>query len=105
MPFIVELTTTYDNEEAARIAARKLVEERLAACAHVEGPLTSVYWWEGKVQEEPEWRLTAKTSLQRKENTLAAIAEDHPYDLPGILATEAEVSDKFADWVKQETKP
>eukprot|EP00435_Cladocopium_sp_Y103_P079102 s1_g2841.t1 len=105
MPTIFEISVTYHEEEAALSAARALVEGRLAACAHVEGPFTSIYWWDGKVQQEPEWRLIAKTSPSSKDATTAAIAKDHPYDLPGILTSSADVSDEFAAWVENETKP
>ncbi len=104
MPKIIEISVTYHDEETALIAARTLVEQRLAACAHVEGPVTSIYWWDGKVQQEPEWRLIAKTSPSSKDATAAAIVNDHPYDLPGLLTTSADVSDEFAAWVKNETK-
>ncbi|MCE8000065.1 MAG: divalent-cation tolerance protein CutA [Rhodobiaceae bacterium] len=104
MPQIIEVTVTYDKEETALATARKLVEHRLAACAHVEGPFISVYWWEGKVQQEPEWRLVSKTLLPLKEALIEAIERDHPYELSGILTTQADVSEAFASWVQQEVK-
>lgn len=104
MPHIIEVTVTYDKEETALAAARQLVENRLAACAHVEGPFISVYWWEDKVQQEPEWRLVAKTIPPRKEDLIKAVEKDHPYDLPAILTTNADVSDAFAAWVDQEVR-
>lgn len=105
MPQIIEITVTYDKEETALATARQLVERRLAACAHVEGPFISVYWWEGKVQQEPEWRLVSKTIPSCKEALIQAIEKDHPYDLPAILTTQADVSVAFAAWVESETKP
>lgn len=105
MSQIIEVTATYDKEGTALAAARNLVEHHLAACAHVEGPFTSIYRWEDKVQHEPEWRLVAKTSGSQKEAVIAAIEKDHPYDLPAILTTQANVSDAFATWVESETKP
>lgn len=104
MPQIVEVTVTYDKEDTALAAARKLVERRLAACAHVEGPFISVYWWEGKIQQEPEWRLVSKTLRSCQEALIEAIEQNHPYDLPGILTVEADVSETFATWVTQEVK-
>ncbi len=105
MPQIIEVNVTYDTEDIAQATADWIVNNRLAACVHVEGPFTSIYWWDGKVQHEPEWRLVAKTLPSCKDALIKAIEQDHPYDLPGILVTESEVSDVFASWVEKETKP
>ena len=95
----------YHQEEAALAAAQNLVEHHLAACVHVDGPFTSIFRWEGKLQREPEWRLIAKTLPAHRAAVIEAIERDHPYDLPGILTAEAEVSEEFATWVDTETKP
>ena len=34
--------------------ARALVEEGLAACVNIVGPIRSVYFWDGAVQDEAE---------------------------------------------------
>ena len=47
---IVVLVTAGSAEEGARIG-RALVEERLAACVNVVGPIRSIYRWEGAVEE------------------------------------------------------
>ena len=101
---IREVTTTYHTEALAQAAARQLVERRLAACVHVEGPVSSTYWWDGKVQSEPEWRLTAKTSTDKVAQVMAALDRDHPYDLPALLVHAPETTDAFAEWVREETR-
>ena len=57
---LVVLTTTPDSEEAKRLA-HSLVGEKLAACVQILPKMTSVYFWEGKVQTEPEHLLLIKT--------------------------------------------
>jgi periplasmic divalent cation tolerance protein len=80
------LTTTGSEEEAGRIATF-LVERRLAACVQVDGPITSRYRWQGKIEEDQEWQCLAKTTAAAYEAVEAAIREVHSYDEPEIIAT------------------
>jgi periplasmic divalent cation tolerance protein len=72
-------------EEAKRIA-RALVSERLAACANVILGVSSVYWWEGQVQEEQEAMLVIKTTAARVNALETRLVELHPYDVPELLS-------------------
>src|SRR3546814_12850266 len=58
---------TASNAEEARRIGRSLVEARLAACANVHERITSIYWWEGAVQEGEEAVLVAKTRERSEE--------------------------------------
>ncbi len=58
----VVVTTTIDNEGAARELARSAVTARLAACGQVGSPVTSVYWWDHAVRELTEWTVSLKTT-------------------------------------------
>ena len=93
------------DAEAARRIARTLVEERLAACVNVVPGVTSIYRWEGELQEDAELLLVAKTS----EALLPALAERlaviHPYALPELVAlTPSGGSERYLDWVRAETR-
>lgn len=65
---------------------RRLVEERLCACANVLDGLTSLYRWEGRVEEEPEALALLKTTAGRLEALEARVLELHPYDEPEFLS-------------------
>ncbi|MGN6216240.1 MAG: divalent-cation tolerance protein CutA [Solirubrobacterales bacterium] len=80
------LTTAGSEEEAARIAAA-LVEQELAACVQVVGPIVSRYRWQGKVEKEQEWQCLAKTTRAAYGAVEAAIRELHSYEEPEIVAT------------------
>ncbi len=96
-------TTTDSREEADRIA-RALVQERLAACVQVVGPVASTYWWEDVVQTEQEWLLLVKTTQARLEAVKAAVAALHSYDVPEVLVfAVADGSRGYLDWVRAET--
>ena len=77
-------TTTAPDLETAQRIARRLVEDRLAACVQIIQGIRSVYRWQGRVQEEPEVLLLVKTSetqIPRIEDLLHQI---HPYELPEL---------------------
>ena len=84
-PRIVVVITSVNSEAAAREIARAAVEERLAACAQVM-PVTSVYRWEGKIEESAEWLCQLKTTPERIETLTARIRALHAYQLPEIIA-------------------
>ncbi len=71
-------------------AARKLTEmllaRRLAACVNCVSGLRSSYWWQGKIRHEQEDLLVIKTRRDRFLALSAAISENHPYDVPEIIA-------------------
>lgn len=101
---VVVLTTT-DSERAAADLAAGAVDARLAACAQVVGPLTSVFRWDGAVQTEPEWRVELKTAADRVEALTAHLRERHSYDVPEIIATPITGgSADYLAWVVGETR-
>ena len=81
----VQVTTTLPDEAAAQRIATCVVEERLAACAQVLGPLSSTYRWEGKVEQALEWYCHVKTTTDRVAALQKRIRELHPYDVPEII--------------------
>ena len=50
---------TAPNESVARSLVRQLVEERVVACGTVVPGVTSIYRWEGDVQEDTETLVVA----------------------------------------------
>lgn len=94
------LMTTPDGETGARIA-RLLVEERLAACANIVPNVTSIYRWEGEVQESQEVLLILKTTAARTRDLTRRAVELHPYDVPEVLALPVLSGfEPYLDWVR-----
>lgn len=85
--------------------ARLMVEARLAACVQVEGPLTSVYPWEGSVQEDQEVRLVAKTSLENLPALREFLRLHHPYQVPQLVMLPAQGSEDYLGWWKENLRP
>jgi periplasmic divalent cation tolerance protein len=83
--YIQVITTTGNKTDAEKIA-EVLVEKKLAGCVQIFGPISSVYWWEGKMQRGKEWFCLIKTTRTMYENLESAIRKVHPYKVPEILA-------------------
>ncbi len=95
---------TAADEEAAGRLARDLVERRLAACANILGPIRSIYWWEGAVQEERETALILKTRADLVPRLTERVREIHDYDCPCVVALPVEAGNAaFLGWVEEET--
>lgn len=101
---LVMVITTVSSSQDAELLAAALVDHALAACVQIDGPVTSLYRWAGKVEKNSEYRLLIKTSetawpaLKRKLSSL------HPYDEPEIiLFSVSDASDGYRAWVIDQT--
>jgi periplasmic divalent cation tolerance protein len=96
------LYLTVPNREAGRALARRMVEERLAACAHLLPAGESFYRWEGALMEEAELVIIAKTRADLAETAIARIAEWHEYEVPCVLALPIEEGHQpFLRWIDE----
>jgi periplasmic divalent cation tolerance protein len=102
----LQVATTLASEEEALRLAQAIIEQHLAACVQVVGPVTSVYRWRGAVETSREWQCVMKTSGACYAELAQAIAELHPYEVPELIATEIVAgSPAYLAWITQETKP
>ena len=83
--FVVVLVTAGSDEEAARLG-RTLVDERLAACANVVGPIRSIYRWQGAVEEAAEHLVLLKARAADVGLLEARVRALHSYEVPEVLA-------------------
>lgn len=101
----IALTTLASREEGESLAAT-LVEERVAACVNVIGPVTSIYRWEGKVERDEEVLLFMKTTATGVETLKGRVLALHPYDTPEFLAFEVGAgSPGYLGWVVDSVAP
>ena len=103
MTEVIQVSATTGNREEAQRIAAELVDNRLAACVQISGPITSFYRWEGKLETSQEWMVTIKTTEDRFDEVDQAIRKIHLYDVPEILATPVTTgSEKYLNWVREE---
>jgi periplasmic divalent cation tolerance protein len=102
--FIQVSTTTGNREDAGKIS-QEIVNQRLAACVQLIGPITSQYWWKDNLETAEEWLLLMKTSMERYRDLEKAIKNIHPYETPEIIAVPIlEGSREYLGWIKNETR-
>lgn len=98
---LIVFTTTPKLTEAESLA-EKIIEANLAACVQILPQMTSVYIWEGKLQKEGEHLLLIKTLPEKWDKLRDFITANHSYDVPEIVAINAEkVSEPYQSWLDE----
>jgi len=102
---VIVLSTCSSREEADRIA-RGLVEERLAACVNIVSGVSSVYRWQGAVQEDAEVLLIVKSRRDLVARLNERLAAMHSYEVPEAIAIPVvDGSAAYLDWLERELTP
>jgi periplasmic divalent cation tolerance protein len=97
----IALTTTATRDEAQKIALG-LVEQRLAACVNVVGPIDSTYSWRGQVERSSEFLLIIKTTADAVPRLEAAIKKAHSYETPEFVVLPIERgSAEYLQWLAE----
>ncbi len=103
MDLVLVLTTMPDDNRADELA-QSLVDERLAACVNVHGPMISTYRWKGQVEHEAERQVVIKTTRARLPELGARLRALHPYEVPELVVLEGNASDAYGAWVNDATR-
>ena len=97
---LIVVVTTVGTQEQALDIAHHLVRSRLAACVNIVPGIRSVFRWKGKVDDETEFMLLAKTVEANFEVVKDEIRKLHAYELPEILGYPVPFAEKaFASWI------
>jgi periplasmic divalent cation tolerance protein len=100
---VIIYSTVGDINDARRIA-HKLVEEQLVACVNIIPRIESVYRWEGKIEDDEECVLIAKTVDKNVKKTIKRIKSLHTYELPDIIVLPIIGGHKeYLDYIANET--
>ncbi|AKB18188.1 MULTISPECIES: divalent-cation tolerance protein CutA [unclassified Methanosarcina] len=90
--------TAGDMKNASEIA-RELVSRRLAACVNMF-PVSSIYRWNEKVEEDNEVAMFVKTDSSRLEEITKVVKLLHTYELPAIEFWGIEGEEDYLDWIR-----
>lgn len=102
--YIVIFITASSEEEAEKIG-KTLVEERLTACANIIPQIRSIFHWEGKICDEREVLLIAKSKESLFEMIKDRVIELHSYDVPEIIGLPIHSgSADYLNWIDEVTK-
>jgi periplasmic divalent cation tolerance protein len=98
---VVSVYALFANAEEAERVGRTVVEERLAACVNILGPVRSIYRWQGAVETAAEVAAIFKTSQIQADALIARIAGLHSYEVPCIATWPIDkILVSYADWVE-----
>jgi len=104
MSDLVLVLTTMPDDSRADELARSLVDEGLAACVNVHGPMVSTYRWQGQVEREPERQMVIKTMRARLPELEVRLRALHPYDVPEFVVIDVESSAAYGEWAAEVTR-
>jgi len=104
MSELILILTTMPDDERAGALARALVDERLAACVNVHGPMMSTYRWKGVVETDAERQLVIKTTRASASDVEARLRALHPYELPEFVVLDAQAGEAYGRWLHGETR-
>ena len=99
---LIVIVTSFADQKRAASVIRMLVEERLVACGTIVPEATSIYLWQGKIEEAAEAVVFLKTSHALVERCKQRLAELHPYDVPEIFSFEpSTVAASYLGWLSE----
>ena len=102
----LQVQTTTDSRAEAMELGRGAVQERLAACVQVAGPVMSTFWWEGDLERAEEWLLLFKLPASGYQALADFLSQRHSYDEPEIIALPIVAgSAGYLSWMQEETQP
>ena len=102
---VVSVYTVFASAEEAERIGRAVIEERLAACINILGPIRSIYRWEGKIESADEVAAILKTHHWNSDALIERIAALHSYDVPCIVTWPIDkILRSYADWVEDNSR-
>jgi periplasmic divalent cation tolerance protein len=99
----VVIYSTFPNMRTAREIVDGLVRTKRAACGNIF-KISSIYRWKGKIEKSPEYAAFIKTRMSKYHAVQRYIKENHPYDVPEIIAWEITRGQKdYLGWLWEVT--
>jgi periplasmic divalent cation tolerance protein len=82
-----------------------MVEKKIAACVNIIPRITSIYSWEGKINEDSEILMMIKTQTTRVDELTKYIRENHPYSVAEVISTPIENGNNlYLKWIEESTR-
>jgi periplasmic divalent cation tolerance protein len=98
---VVSVYVIFGSAEEAERIGRTVIEERLAACINILGPVRSIYRWQGAIESSDEIAAILKASHIEADALITRIADLHSYEVPCIATWPIDkILRSYADWVE-----
>lgn len=96
---------TAGSKEEARTVGEALIQSKLAACINIIENMNSIFMWQGKVEDDAEVVVIAKTTAERVPALIEKVKAVHSYDCPCIVCLPiTDGNPEFLDWIGREVK-
>ena len=100
--FITIFITASGSEEAGKIA-EVLLNQRKAACVNIVPKVSSLFWWQNKLDSAEESLLIVKTKASYLDDIVRWVKEIHSYEIPEIIALPIVGGNPdYLDWIDRE---
>lgn len=94
--------TTTGTKEDAEYLAIGAVKAKLAACSQIDGPVTSIYLWEERIERDEEYRIVFKFPFEHAEKLERWIVDESPYDVPQWITVDAtDAFSAYMEWARE----
>jgi periplasmic divalent cation tolerance protein len=101
----IQVFTTTEKRKDAEKIAHMLVQNRLAGCVQIIGPISNTYWWKGKMRTAEEWLCLIKSKKGLYKMLEKTVKEVHPYKTPEIIAVRIlSGSKEYLQWLDRELR-
>ena len=102
--YVILFITTADDEEA-QLISRVLLEQRKAACVNIVPKVSSLFWWQGNIEQAEENLLVVKTRAELLQEIVKLVKEIHSSDVPEIIALPiVGGSQDYLEWIGEEAR-
>lgn len=97
------IISTYPDKKSISKIANKLVKSKLAACVNIT-KVSSVYSWQGKIENADEFLAVFKTTQKNKLKLKEEIKKTHPYKVPEIAELDVtDINKPYLQWLVDST--
>ena len=101
----VLIYSTFPSLTAAEAAGKRLVETRLAACVNIVPGMTSIYRWEGRIEQASEVVMIIKTRASLSDAVISDVKAGHAYEMPALLVIPVLAgAQDYCQWLMSETE-
>jgi periplasmic divalent cation tolerance protein len=95
----VLIISTYPNKKSISKISNDLIKNKIIACVNIS-KIDSIYSWNGKIQNSPEYIAIFKTVSKNKTKLKKVIAKTHPYDVPEIAEIDVtSINKSYLNWL------
>ena len=99
----VVIISTFPDKKSLTKLSNKLVKDKIAACVNIV-KISSVYSWDGKIENSDEYIALFKTTSKNKKTLKHVIHDSHPYDVPEIAEIQiSSLNESYLKWLIEST--